>query len=157
MIEEHAVVVSLENELAVLEVVRKTPCSLCGQTKGCGISIWGRIFGHKRSLFKAQNSVQAKVGDIVVVGIDDSAVLRSAMMLYGLPLMGLFIGAFVAQCFSNPEHADLNTFLGAVGGLGAMLIWLKGHFTGAGVSQRYQPVILRAQSNVIIQTKCQRG
>ena len=37
MIEESAIVVGLEQNAAMLEIVRRNPCGLCGQTRGCGI------------------------------------------------------------------------------------------------------------------------
>ena len=78
MIEENAVIVGLENNLAMLEIIRRTPCSLCGQTRGCGISIIGRLFRHRNNVFKAINSVNATMGDEVVVGINEQALLMSA-------------------------------------------------------------------------------
>ena len=45
MIKENAIVVSIDKDVASLEIVRNKPCGLCGQSRGCGISIWGRLFG----------------------------------------------------------------------------------------------------------------
>ena len=75
MIEERAIILSLESQAdqsstATLEVVRKTACGLCGQTRGCGNSIWGKLLNHKSVNFTAQNNINAKVGDSVIVGID---------------------------------------------------------------------------------------
>ena len=70
MVEEQAVVVDIDNEDAMLEVIRRTPCSLCGQTRGCGVSLWGKLFRHRPHIFKAANQVKARVGDLVIVGIE---------------------------------------------------------------------------------------
>ena len=92
MIEQHAIVLTLEfaaletegpthqsatnQSIATLEIVRQTACGLCGQTRGCGNSLWGKLFGHKSANFKAQNQINAKVGDHVIVGIDESALMK---------------------------------------------------------------------------------
>lgn len=47
MIEELAVVVGTDGDKAMLEIVRSKPCGLCGRTRGCGMSLWGRLLGHR--------------------------------------------------------------------------------------------------------------
>jgi sigma-E factor negative regulatory protein RseC len=155
MIEESAIVVGLEQNTAMIEIVRRTPCGLCGQTRGCGISLWGRLFGHRKNIFKAANQINAKVGDSVIVGIDEQALLISSLMVYGVPLGAMLTGALlVGGIFAgdsnhvNPGHADFYAVMGAVAGLIIGLLWLKGHATGRSMDVRYQPVILRADSQI---------
>ena len=120
MIEERAVILSLQSEpsqtqtTATLEIERKTACGLCGQSRGCGNSIWGRLFVHQATAFKAQNRINAKVGDSVIVGINEKALLKSAILLYILPLVTLFFGAILA---SQLWQTDGITMLGAAIGL----------------------------------------
>jgi sigma-E factor negative regulatory protein RseC len=150
MIEERAVILSLQSEptqtetTATLEIERKTACGLCGQTRGCGNSIWGKLLGHQTTAFKAQNRINAKVGDSVIVGINEKALLKSALLLYILPLVTLFIGAILA---SQLWHSDGSTMLGAVAGLVLGLLWIKGHTMSNRYFSLQQPVILRLVSN----------
>ncbi len=155
MIEENAVVVGLEQDAAMLEIVRRTPCGLCGQTRGCGISLWGRIFGHRRNIFKAVNQINAKVGDSVIVGVEEQALLASSLMAYGIPLASMLVGALLASGIfagdpnpANPGRADFYAVMGAAAGLVIGLLWLKGHAAGRSMDARYQPVILRADMRV---------
>src|SRR3989344_5656288 len=155
MIEENAIVVGLEQNTAMLEIVRRTPCGLCGQTRGCGISLWGRLFRHRSNIFKAINQINAKVGDSVIVGIEEQALLISSLTVYGIPLVAtlagaLLVGGIFAGDFDfvnpnpiNPGHADLYAVIGAIAGLVIGLLWLKGHAAGHSMDARYQPVILR--------------
>ena len=156
MIEERAVILSLEksfqnpsqyssndspsDSVAILEIERKTACGLCGQTRGCGNSIWGKLFGHQTTAFKAQNGINAKVGESVIVGINEKAMLKSALLLYVLPLTTLFIGALFA---SQLWHSDGSTMLGAATGLVLGLLWVKGHTMSNRYFSLQQPVILR--------------
>lgn len=145
MIEEYAIVVSQKGTQATLEIERRTACGLCGQKRGCGNATWGKLLGHNRHSFTAENRVNAAVGDSVIVGIDEQAVLHSAFYLYVVPLVGLFIGTALSDyLFSN----QLYVVLGAISGLVLGFLWVKAHLTGhnlAGVAydKKYQAVILR--------------
>jgi sigma-E factor negative regulatory protein RseC len=147
MIEERAVILSLDNalseqanQIATLEIERKAACGICGQTRGCGNSIWGKVFAHKSTAFKAQNRINAKVGDSVIVGINEKALLKSAMLLYILPLATMLIGAILAKQFNTSE---LSAMLGAAAGLMLGLLWVKGHTMSSSYFSLQQPVILR--------------
>lgn len=149
MIEERAVILSLEretnnisssNSIATLEIERKTACGLCGQTRGCGNSIWGKLFAHQSTAFKAQNRINAKVGDSVIVGINEKALLKSALLLYILPLATMLFGAILAAQFSA---SDSSAIIGAVIGLVLGLLWVKGHTMSSSYFRLQQPVILR--------------
>lgn len=161
MIEENAIVVGIERDIAMLEVLRRTPCGLCGQTRGCGISLWGRLFGHKPNIFKALNQINAKVGDSVVVGIEEQALLVSALAVYGVPLVTMLLGALVASGIFGGEladgvsHVDRNAMIGAIAGLVVGLLWVKGHTAGRSLDARYRPVILRAGDDSVIRLKCE--
>jgi sigma-E factor negative regulatory protein RseC len=143
MIQENAIIVSVDQNVASLEIIRNKPCGLCGQSRGCGISIWGRLFGHRPNIFKAQNTVNASVNQIVVVGVEESALLWSSFAVYGIPLALLIVGAVLGSTvFSDALHADRNTALGASLGLFTGYLWLKGHNQGSTLDARYRPVIL---------------
>jgi len=144
MIEERAVILSLDNNSgipsATLEIERKSACGLCGQTRGCGNSIWGKLFAHHSTAFKAQNHINAKVGQSVIVGINESALLKSALLLYILPLITLFLGAILATKINS---GDASAMIGAVVGLILGLVWVKGHTMSSRYFSLQQPVILR--------------
>ena len=142
MIEERAVILSLDyvTSNAILEIERQNACGLCGQTRGCGNSIWGKLFAHQSNAFKAQNRINAKVGDSVIVGINEQALLKSAVLLYIMPLVTLFIGAILMQqIFKTNAYAMLGALLGLVLGL----LWVKGHTMSSRYFKLQQPVILR--------------
>lgn len=155
MIEERAVILSLDNPsgdsivntTATLEIERKTACGLCGQTRGCGNSIWGKLFAHQSTAFKAQNRINAKVGDSVIVGINEKALLKSAMLLYMLPLATMLIGAILVKQFSATELGDM---LGAAVGLALGLLWVKGHTVSSSYFRLQQPVILRLATDELV-------
>jgi sigma-E factor negative regulatory protein RseC len=158
MIEEQAVVIGVERDMALLEIVRSKPCGLCGQTRGCGISLWGRLLGHRSSVVRADNQISAQAGDNVVVGIDEKALLASSLAAYGVPLISLLIGAGLGGSFASaPASADFYALGGAGLGLALGFLWLRGHAAGRGMRSGYRPVVLR-QSNTIVDGRiCHRG
>ena len=145
MIEEYAVVTSIKDNQATLEIERRTACGICGQTRGCGNATWGKMLGHDSHSFTAENPINANVGNSVVVGINEQAVLSSAFYLYVVPLLGLLIGTSLADYYFTNQ---LIVILGAALGLVLGFLWVKGHLIGhdnSGVtySKKYQAVILR--------------
>jgi sigma-E factor negative regulatory protein RseC len=147
MLEEHAIVLSinpnshnLSDSIAVLEIQRKTACGLCGKTRGCGNSIWGKLFAHQSTSFKAQNPIKAKVGDSVIVGINERALLKSALLLYIAPLVTMMIGAILMNVLM---HNNAGSMLGSLIGLIFGFVWVKGHTTASRYFLEQQPVILR--------------
>ncbi len=126
MIEEHALVVSVADSLpplATLEIQRAQACGLCGQTRGCGNSLWGKLFRHQQGRFSVVNGIQAKVGDRVVVAIDERSVMWAALLLYLLPVITMLMLAAIVQASFASEWAGL---LGAIAGLTGGLLWVKG-------------------------------
>ena len=124
MIEEQAVVIKASKERVTLEVVRDQPCGLCGQVRGCGNSIWGKIFSHQSGHIETRNDLNAKLGDVVILGIDETLMLKSSLMLYGVPLMLMFLGMVMANTFAK-ETTELYVLLGAVMGLFLGVVLIK--------------------------------
>jgi sigma-E factor negative regulatory protein RseC len=143
MVEEQAIVISTDLDQASLEIIRSKPCGLCGQTRGCGLSFWGKLFAHRANTFEANNSIQAKAGDLVVVGIEESALLFSSIAVYGIPLILLLSGALLGNVLANPTHIDITTALGAALGLLLGFVWVRVHAQGKSLQASYSPIILR--------------
>jgi sigma-E factor negative regulatory protein RseC len=152
MIEEYAIVTKSAGTTATLEIERRTACGLCGQKRGCGNATWGKMLGHDSHDFTAENQINAQVGDSVVVGIDEQAVLNSAFFLYIVPLAGLLIGTFMADTlFKNQFYVILGAILGLVLGF----LWVKGHLighdkSGVAFSKKYQATILRLADDGVL-------
>jgi sigma-E factor negative regulatory protein RseC len=156
MIEEYAIVIDKKGTQATLEIERRTACGLCGQKRGCGNATWGKLLGHNSHSFTAENSVNATVGDSVIVGVDEHAILHSAFYLYVVPLIGLFLGTVMSDyIFSNQLYVVFGASLGLVSGF----LWVKGHLIGhhkSGVAygKKYQAVILRVADDIAGLEKC---
>ena len=137
MIEEYAVVIDCKPEFAELEIERRVACGICGQKRGCGNATWGKLLGHKTHTFQAQNSIGAKVGDSVVVGIDEHVALKSVFFLYVIPLLSLIVFSVLAEVLF---HNQLYVVLAAILGLVVGFVWVKSSLVSEG---KYQAKILR--------------
>lgn len=129
MIEEQAVITSKTDQQVTFEVERTAPCGICGQTRGCGNATWGKLLGHQQLSVKADNTINANVGDHVIVGLEEKVILNAAFYLYVVPLLGLFIGAIAANYFFVEE---LFVMLGAALGLLAGFAVVKRYLSRAG-------------------------
>lgn len=133
MIEEFAVVTKRLDGYVTLEVERRTACGLCGQKRGCGNATWGKLLGHKSQEFVAENAIDAKVGESVVVGINEREILSTVFYLYVLPLISMLVAAVLAdQLFNN----QLYVILAAALGLFLGFLWVKGHLIGYGTAKK---------------------
>jgi sigma-E factor negative regulatory protein RseC len=92
--------------------------------RGCGNSIWGKIFSHQSGHIETRNDLNAKLGDIVILGIDETLMLKSALMLYGVPLFTMFLGMLVFNHLAK-EMVELYTLIGAVAGLILGVVMIK--------------------------------
>lgn len=124
MIEEQAIVIKASKDRVTLEVVRTKPCGLCGQVRGCGNSIWGKIFSHQSGHIETKNNLNAKLGDVVILAIDETLMLKSSLMLYGVPLLSMFLGMVFANSLAK-EMSELYTLVGAVAGLFLGVVMIK--------------------------------
>ena len=111
MIEEEAIVISQKDGFAELDVIRTKPCGLCGKTQGCGNSIWGKVFSFQKRKIQIRNKINAKVGEKVKLVIEDNYLLKSSLLLYGLPLFFLFTGMITTEYFLAVNN-DLLVFFG---------------------------------------------
>lgn len=142
MIEEQALVISTTGEYATLEIIRQKACGICGQTRGCGNATWGKIFAHHSVTFSARNSIDAKPGDYVIIGVADYAILKSAFLLYIIPLTSMLIGATICQYVLAITN-DFLVLLAAFFGLALGFLLTKHHVASKKYTSENEPIILR--------------
>ncbi len=146
MIEETAVVSAVEGGYAWVETQRKPACAACNLNKGCGTSVLAKVLGAKRSRLRVLNRHALKPGDVVVIGIEETALVRGSLALYAFPLLVMFLGAglgFAIFQGMDAEYSDGWQILFSLAGLAGGFLLLRRFTAGWHRSRHYQPVVLR--------------
>ena len=146
MIEETARVVAVEGDIAWVETHRQTACGSCAANKGCGTTTLAKVLGNRMVRLRALNTAQAKVGDEVVVGLEEGMLLRGSLAVYVAPLLlMLFLGALAESVARNLQldGADGVALLAGALGFGLGMLWVRRYSRRISDDARYQPVILR--------------
>ncbi|MDR5615993.1 SoxR-reducing system protein RseC [Arsenophonus sp.] len=140
MVKEWATVVYWHNGRAVLRYGSNSGCGSCAARSTCGSYILNKIGPKTEYQLELEASQPLIVGQKIEVGIPEASLLRSAMLVYLTPLLGLFIGSGVMQfLFLN----QFIIFLGAVfgGSVGFFLAKKIAHYWEK--ETLYQPIILQ--------------
>ncbi len=139
MMREWATVVAWQDGIATLHSEAKTSCNSCSARKGCGSHALNKLGPKNAHVMTIPSAEPLQPGQRIELGIRESSLLGSALLVYMTPLFGLFA---VAGVFQMLFHSDLAAACGALlGGVGGFII-------AKGVSSRYagreafQPVIL---------------
>jgi sigma-E factor negative regulatory protein RseC len=144
MLEAEGVVVKLGSDGAYVETSRASSCGTCSSQKSCGTSSFGLLLGSKAKPFRVLNPIGAAVGERVVIGLEEAALLRSSLLSYAVPLILLMAGALLGSHLAPiAAELDLYSVVGAGVGLALGFAALKWVAARTGGQEQFQPVILR--------------
>ncbi len=145
MIEEQAEVVEIIGDQLVLQAQTQSACGSCSASKGCGTSVLSKVVGRKFTRFQAENNIDAAVGDTVVVGISEDALLRGSVVMYVIPILGMLFFALAADSLLGApvDHRDLAIAASGIMGLVFGSLISKWYFQRQTSKQRFAPVVLR--------------
>jgi len=152
MIEEQASVVAIKDGYALVETQRKSTCESCSVNKGCGTATVSKVFGRTAVQLSAINHINAKVNDQVVIGVDESWLLKGSFAAYVVPLLLMLICAVIGEMIGARlwgAEAEGTTILGALAGLVIGFIWLRRYTANLRQRNICQPEILRAVSHEV--------
>lgn len=143
MLEAEGVIVKIGQDGVFVETSRASACGSCSSKEGCGTSTLSQLLGSKSSSFRVLNPIGAALGERVVIGLEESALLKSSLLVYLVPLAflmaGAILGGWLAPVHLKDVYAVGGLLIGLVLGFVA-LRWING---SAGAKRQYQPVILR--------------
>ena len=151
MIEEQGQIVKTEGQFAWVRTQRKSTCGQCSAQKGCGTNVFSKVLGNKMVEFKAINKINATVGDNVVLGLHESVLLKSAALMYVLPLISMFSFALLAMFFGDILGISVSQAwisFAAVFGLLSGFLLVRQFARYHQEDEQYHPVVLRKASLV---------
>ncbi len=102
-----------------VDVPRRSACQTCAKSKGCGMGVLGGLGGNG-GVRVAVDAPGLVAGQRVSVTSASSGLLQAAFLAYGLPALGLVVGAVTMAVMNFGDGAQaLGAALGLV--LGALI------------------------------------
>jgi sigma-E factor negative regulatory protein RseC len=153
MIEETGQVVRVEGGGVWVETRRQSTCSGCAAEKGCGTATLSKVLGQRRTLVRVLADTPLQVGDQVVIGIAERALVRGSLAVYAVPLLLLLFGAALGEVGAGNglwDNAELGSLVLGLGGLATGLLWLKRFTRRIQNDHNYQAVVLRRLAAVVV-------
>lgn len=145
MIEQPGRVIATQGRFAWVETQRHSACGECSAQSGCGAALLDKAFGQRSNRIEVYNDIDLDVGEAVIVGVHETALLKGSAAAYLLPILLMLAGAIAgALAVPSASHAlvDVVSLGAGLAGLGAGLAWVRGFGRTGGVS-RYRPQVLR--------------
>lgn len=141
LVEGFARVVAVEPGVAWLEPEPAAACGGCAARSGCGTAYIRPGKGERR--FAVADDFHARVGDRVVVGIDQAVLTRASAVAYLIPV-GLVVA--LAVLASMLGASDAGTAAAAVVGLVAGVWLARRRADRMATAGELTPVVLRRTS-----------
>ena len=128
MLEESARVVATEGREVWVETQRRSSCASCSAQAGCGTSVLSKVIGRRRSRMRVLSDIPLRVGDDVVIGIREQALIQGSLAVYAVPLMLLLLGALTGRLGAERllwDSAEAASIILGAAGFAAGFLWVK--------------------------------
>jgi len=139
MIKEQAKVIAVKDGQVSIEIDRSSACGSCSARNGCGTSILDRFFKRTDNHMVIKSDLDIVVGDEIVVGLQEGALIKGSFVVYTVPLLLLLAVAVIAKQITGSEAASI---IGAVTGFVLGLLYVRYFSLSVKNDERFHPVIL---------------
>jgi len=146
MLEETARVVEVDQNTIWVETQRRSTCSACSASKGCGTAAISRALGKRRSIVRVLANIPLNAGDEVIIGIREQALVKGSLAVYAVPIVLLLLGALIGDLGAQRflwQSAEASSLILGISGFVAGLFWLRRFTRRIRYDENYQPVVLR--------------
>ena len=125
---------------AVVAVEVAAACPRCAAGKGCGAGLLAGNGGERQVEASVRDGLSLATDDIVEIALAPDNLLRAAIIVYGLPMLGAAIGAVIAFGLSLGDAAAA---IAALLGLGCGLAISRWRLQQESCLSRFVPTIER--------------
>jgi len=136
MIDASGTITALDGDYAIV-VMDESGCGHCHEPGGCGGSTLVNALCSEPRTFRVLNPGKAALGSRITVTIAEGSVRRGALLAYGFPLLGLFLGASGGSALAGEAGAIIGSLCGL------LCAWL-----GLRYAQRRRALDPRAQPSI---------
>lgn len=117
MVEETAQVLKVENDVVWVQAIQQSACGSCEAQKGCGHSLLAKVGQKEINIPVARNELDVKVGDQVIIAVAEQAILKSSLLMYGLPLGLMIVLAVIMSLLGFAEgQVVIGSFIALLAG-----------------------------------------
>lgn len=109
MIKEQAVIVKVDAHNIWVDKLNTNGCAGCQQKSSCSTQALSQLL-EKKSL-RLINSDDFKLGDKVIISIDENILINASLLMYLLPLLALFVGTFLTDAFIEDTTANKDIWI----------------------------------------------
>jgi len=153
MIEELASVVAIKSidglgkQVIVVESNIKSSCGGCKQIDSCGSGQIAKAIPQRKLSVEISTNLPVKIGDVLVLGLSEKSILKSAGQVYLWPLIGLISSSAFGQWLVQKAILPSEPYAIVLGFLGGYLGYrLAKHYQqNAKNASALMPKILRIQ------------
>ena len=111
MIDALGTITALDGDYALV-LMDESGCGRCHEQGGCGGNNLGKMFCSAPRTFRVLNPRNSVIGERVTIAIAEGVVRRSATLVYGLPLLALFVGALAGSALAGETGAIVGSTIG---------------------------------------------
>ncbi|CNH60314.1 SoxR reducing system protein RseC [Yersinia aldovae] len=140
MMKEWTTVISWQNGIALLRCEPHSGCGSCHTRRGCGGHLLNELGPESEHHLQVAISQPLELGQRVEVGISEGSLLRSALLVYLTPLVGLIAGGALFQFLFL---ADAYTALGSISGASLGFLLARKLASRIEGQSAYQPTVLQ--------------
>lgn len=143
MVEESARVTKVEKDIVWVQAIAKSACGSCQAQKGCGHSLLAKVGQKQIDLPVSRNGFDVAENDQVIIGVPEQAILRSSMLMYGVPLLAMIVITAITSLLGIEEKlVVLSAFVSLILGF----VWVNQRLKTLNFSH-WHPKLIRKQAS----------
>lgn len=104
MITTLAEVIAVKERQVVVRCQRKSACNACAAKESCATNTVANAMPSKDFTLTVPTDKPIAVGSIIEIGMQESVLVKSAMLIYLLPLVFFIAGALISHLLSQNEQ-----------------------------------------------------
>ncbi len=112
-----------------LSCEQKSSCSHCSSQKSCGTGLVSKAVGKKSLHWQMNTQKSLKVGQVVEIGFPEGSLIKSALIVYLIPLIALIVGALLANAILVPLTGGEGVVILSAAVFAAFGVWLARIFS----------------------------
>ncbi|MDR0805185.1 MAG: SoxR-reducing system protein RseC [Enterobacteriaceae bacterium] len=150
MLREWATVIEWQQGIATLRCEQRSGCSSCQSQASCGTRVLNKLGPQTIHDLKIPVAQPLSVGQRVELGIPESSLLLSALLVYIVPLLGILLCSSLCYFLIG---SDIAAVLGAI--IGGVLGFIVARFCAArlATNSSVYPVILQIAIPAVSRTE----